>query len=291
LSVRFAAYGNERGLDPAAVSGSGGLVVPLGGSARVRVIGATSGVTVRTTAAHLTVTELRRRHGDILVGVRSTGGPVPYNTIEAMSGSSVLAQLYVYGLAWREVPVIACSVGDSARASRRPLASLATLLEGANRYLTPQACVTLVPWLTAEARLDRDYGPAFTVDDGELSRAVRPIRVGPEYCVRLFFVREIRGSTRRDTAGYGVEGDFVAIEDHISNAALALAHEIGHFFLGNDHSGSQRNLMFESIPNGGRLTFSQAIAMNGRAARYAVPPTARRGTVLDPIEIVGGASR
>ncbi|MDY7094253.1 MAG: matrixin family metalloprotease [Acidobacteriota bacterium] len=58
----------------------------------------------------------------------------------------------------------------------------------------------------------------------------------------------------------GASGCVIALEAVIDGTAQVLAHEIGHY-LGLLHDDSSSNLMYESVPNGGRLTPEQGASL------------------------------
>jgi metallopeptidase family M12-like protein len=64
-----------------------------------------------------------------------------------------------------------------------------------------------------------------------------------------------------DKDAKGMDGSVVAIEGSNTTTGYVLAHEAGHY-LGNEHTDSDStNLMFPTVPNGGKLTSSQGSNM------------------------------
>jgi hypothetical protein len=85
----------------------------------------------------------------------------------------------------------------------------------------------------------------------------------PNHNVDVFFVKLYVGSVAGlspvrgpcDKNAKGMDG--AVVEMNGSLTGLILAHEVGHY-LGLPHlSGDSTNLMFPSVPNGGRLTAAQ----------------------------------
>ena len=90
----------------------------------------------------------------------------------------------------------------------------------------------------------------------------------PNEALDIFFVLTYTGNTIGlsvvdgpcDKDAKGMDGSVVAIEGNPNTTGFVLAHEAGHY-LGLDHSGNANNLMFGTVPNGGRLTNGQGADM------------------------------
>jgi hypothetical protein len=78
------------------------------------------------------------------------------------------------------------------------------------------------------------------------------------YATSTLGLSPVDGPCNKDAKG--MDGSVVAIEGSASTTGLTIAHEAGHY-LGLEHVGSSRNLMFPSAPNGGNLTASQGTDM------------------------------
>lgn len=84
----------------------------------------------------------------------------------------------------------------------------------------------------------------------------------------IFFVLTYSGSTIGlsrvdgpcDKDAKGMDGSVVALEGSANTTGFVLAHEAGHY-LGLNHSSSNSNLMFGTVPNGGNLTSGQGADM------------------------------
>lgn len=116
--------------------------------------------------------------------------------------------------------------------------------------------------------LTADAGGAENIDNNDEAEDLTNEWTVPNSALDIFWVLTYAGSTigRSRVDGpcnkdaKGMDGSVVAIESTPNTTGFVLAHEAAHY-LGLDHSASNSNLMFDTVPNGGNLTSGQGSNM------------------------------
>jgi hypothetical protein len=106
--------------------------------------------------------------------------------------------------------------------------------------------------------IDSDDEAEELTNDWTVSNSALDIFFVLTYAGKTIGLSRVRGPC--DKNAKGMDGSVVAIEGNVNTTGYVLAHEAGHY-LGLGHSTSSDNLMFGTVPNGGKLTSSQAAKM------------------------------